>query len=76
MRHYLGQWIAAKIQNVAFRGAAIVMTTHKQGVGRSTLVDMIKTLLGEDDTMDMALSKLIKESEFNEWAAKPFISVE
>ena len=76
MRNYFEQWLAAKIQNMAFRGAAIVMTANKQGVGRSTLVDMIKTLLGEDNAADMSLSKLIKESEFNEWAAKPFISVE
>lgn len=72
-RAYLTQWLAAKIQDMGFRGAALVMVAQKQGVGRSTLADMLKTLMGVNNTADVPLQKMIGDSAFNEWQEKPFI---
>lgn len=72
-RAYLLQWLAAKIQDMGFRGAALVMVAQKQGVGRSTLADMLKTLMGVNNTADVPLQKMIGDSAFNEWQEKPFI---
>ena len=72
-REYFIQWVAAKIQNMSFRGAAIVMVAHKQGVGRSTMADMLKTLMGENNAADVPLATMIGDSSFNEWQEKPFI---
>ena len=41
---YFTQWLAAKAQNVSFRGAAILMVAPMQGTGRSTLSDMVSDL--------------------------------
>jgi hypothetical protein len=72
-RAYFLMWAAAKIQDMSFRGAAIVMVAQRQGVGRSTLADMLKTLMGTNNTADVPLGKMISDSEFNEWQEKPFI---
>lgn len=72
-RDYFLHWLAAKIQDMSFRGAAIVMVAHKQGVGRSTLADMMKTLMGDSNAADVPLNDMISGSQFNEWMEKPFI---
>ena len=72
-RDYFLQWTAAKLQDMSFRGAAIVMVAHKQGVGRSTMADMLKTLMGENNAADVPLASMIGDSAFNEWQEKPFI---
>ncbi len=72
-REYFIQWLAAKCQNMSFRGAAIVMVANRQGVGRSTLADMIKTLLGQTNVADVPFAEMVGDSKFNEWQEKPFI---
>jgi len=72
-RAYFLMWLAAKAQDMSFRGAAIVMIADKQGVGRSTLADMIKTLLGGSNVADVPLKDMVGDSQFNEWQEKPFI---
>ena len=72
-REYFTMWLAAKCQDMSFRGAAVVMVAPKQGVGRSTLADMIKTLIGGTNVADVPLAEMIGSSQFNEWQEKPFI---
>tara|TARA_R110000737_G_scaffold56892_6_gene81806 strand:- start:1775 stop:4303 length:2529 start_codon:yes stop_codon:yes gene_type:complete len=72
-RDYFLMWLAAKCQDMSFRGAAIVMVANKQGVGRSTLADMIKTLLGATNVADVPFNEIVGEGQFNEWQEKPFI---
>jgi hypothetical protein len=72
-RDYFTMWLAAKCQDMSFRGAAIVMVAKQQGVGRSTLADMIKTLLGGSNVADVPFKDMVGDSDFNEWQEKPFI---
>ena len=72
-RDYFLMWLAAKCQDMSFRGAALVMVANKQGVGRSTLADMIKTLLGGTNVADVPFRDMVGESQFNEWQEKPFV---
>ena len=72
-REYFLNWLGAKVQDMGFRGAAIVMVATQQGVGRSTLMSMISRLLTSYNTCNMAFDKLIGDSEFNEWLEKPLV---
>ena len=72
-RDYFLTWLAAKCQDMSFRGAAILMVAVKQGVGRSTMADMIKTLVGSPNVADVPLPIMVGGSAFNEWQEKPFI---
>lgn len=75
-REYFLHWLTAKVQDMSFRGAAIVMVADKQGIGRSTLGDMITEIIGQSNVGDVALSEVLGKSDFNEWREKPFIIVE
>lgn len=72
-RDYFLMWVAAKMQDMSFRGAAIVMVAHKQGVGRSTMADMLKVLMGGNNVADVPLEDMVGSSKFNEWQERPFI---
>lgn len=72
-RDYFTQWLAAKIQDMGFRGAAIVMVAQVQGVGRSTLADMISTLIGEVNCRNEPFEKIVGEVQFNDWLETPFV---
>lgn len=72
-RYYFLNWLVAKIQDPCFRGTAIVMVAELQGVGRSTLGDMIGTLLGPDNKAHVNFDKLLGDTNFNEWATKPLV---
>lgn len=75
-RDYFLHWVAAKVQDMSFRGAAIVMVANTQGVGRSTMADMLKTLIGETNTVDVPLKEMLGDSQFNAWREKPFVVVD
>lgn len=70
------EWLAAKIQNPAFRGCAIVMSTPVQGIGRSTLGKMIRTMLGMQYTKKIKFADLTRDQPFNEWADRIFIMLD
>jgi hypothetical protein len=72
-REYFLDWLAAKCQDMGFRGPAMLMVAKKQGVGRSTLTDMITTLLGSQNTENVEFNKIIADGDFNEWVEKPLI---
>jgi hypothetical protein len=72
-REYFTDWLAAKVQDMGFRGAAIVMVAQRQGIGRSTLADMIGTLLGEVNTRNEPFEKVVGETQYNDWLEAPFV---
>ena len=70
---YFMQWLAAKVQNWAFRGTAIVMTTPTQGMGRNTLALMLTELVGEHNmSPDLSFHEFI-HGQFNEWLDNLFV---
>ena len=70
---YFVDWLAAKAQNHAFRGAGIVMTTPAFGVGRGTLGRMITELFNPVNISNMSFDKLVGANHFNEWQEKLFL---
>ena len=72
-REYFTQWLAAKMQNVGFRGVAVVMVAQSFGVGRSTLADMIKVLIGGANYRQMSFDKMVGDQQYNDWLEAPFI---
>lgn len=72
-RKYFLDWLAAKAQNMGFRGNAILMIAKMQGTGRTTLADMIGTLLGHRNTENVSFNTITGEGQWNEWLEKPMI---
>jgi len=72
---YFMDWVTAKVQDASFRGAAIIMATPTQGTGRTTLGDMISTLVGVDNAEAVPLNKVTGDSDYNEWLEKPLVIV-
>lgn len=72
-REYFLNWIAAKVQNMGFRGAAILMVTPQQGTGRTTLADMLGTLLGQKNTENVSFETITGGASFNDWLEKPLV---
>jgi len=72
-REYYLDWLAAKVQDMGFRGAAIVMVAQVQGVGRSTLCDMIATMLGSVNVRNEPFEKIVGEQQYNDWLEAPFV---
>ena len=74
---YFVQWLTAKIKNLGFRGAGIIMYSQGvQGVGRSTLLRMMEMIIGETNAKNVTFAELVTPSGFNHWQASPFIMVE
>ena len=72
-REYFLDWLAAKAQNMAFRGPAILMIAPKQGTGRTTLSLMISKLFGAENVGKVDFSELTGDSKFNDYLEKPLI---
>lgn len=58
-REYFLNWITCKVNNPAFRGAGIIMTTPEYGTGRDTLGRMLKLLLGADNITNVRSEDLL-----------------
>ena len=64
---YMLQWCAAKMQNWAFRGTAIIMATPEYGIGRGSFSMMMSKLVGEHNTSpDLDFGEFI-HGNFNAW---------
>ena len=72
-REYFTDWLAAKCQDMGFRGAAIVMVAQRQGIGRSTLSTMIESLLGDVNVRNEPFEKIVGEVQYNDWLEAPFV---
>ena len=74
-RDYFTGWLACKVQNPAFRGAAIVLITQAQGTGKNTLMELLKTLFDRRNVEQINMDTLVGGGQFNEWASKLFVNV-
>ena len=72
-REFFLDWLAAKAHNMAFRGPAVLMIAPKQGTGRTTLSDMIKTLFASDNVLNVPFKDMVSDSGFNEWMESPIV---
>lgn len=72
-RNYFLDWLAAKAQDMGFRGPAILMVADQQGTGRSTLMDMLGVLFSPDNLVNIPFDKMIGEAQFNEWMESPLV---
>lgn len=72
-REYFLNWITAKVQDAAFRGPALIMTTPIQGTGRTTLGDMLGVLVGQSNAENVDFEDIIGDSKYNEWLEKPLV---
>ncbi len=73
-RDFFLDWLAAKAQNMAFRGPAILMIAPRQGTGRSTLAGMLATLFGTENLERVPFERLSSGGgQYNDWIVKPII---
>lgn len=75
-REYFLDWLAAKVQNMGFRGAAIVMVAKRQGTGRGTLMKIISRLFGEHNIANEKFSDIVGDSNYNEWQSKCIVAAD
>lgn len=75
-REYFTGWLACKVKNPAFRGAAIVMIAKQEGTGRNTFIKMLNRLFGVHNIESMVMDTLLHAGNFNDWRAKLFIHVD
>jgi len=74
-REYFTGWLACKVQDPMFRGAAMFMVANQQGIGRNTLADMIALLFGQAHVKQVPFGKLIKGDGFNSYLESLFVVV-
>ena len=72
-RYYFLNWLGAKTQNMAFRGAGILMVATAQGTGRTTLASMIATMFGAENVEKVPFDRLSGNGDFNEWQTIPIV---
>jgi len=58
-RGYFINWICCKVNNPAFRGAGIIMTTPTYGTGRDTLGRMLSLILGAPNITNIQSEELL-----------------
>jgi hypothetical protein len=72
-REYFLNWLAAKTQDMAFRGPAVLMIAPKQGTGRSTLGNMLAEMFGAENVEKVPFHQLSNSGNFNEWLVRPIV---
>ena len=65
-RDYILDMLTSKLNDLTFRGTAIVMMTQAQGVGRTTFMKIIGELMGVHNVADMTIAEMF-EGNFNVW---------
>lgn len=76
-RDYLIEWLAAKTQDLSFRGCAIVMfTAGVFGTGRGTLSNIITKIIEQRHVKTVTFNDIVSGGEFNEWQAIPLVLVD
>ena len=69
-REYFTKWLACKVRDPAFRGAAILMACRAYGVGRDTLASMIIQLFGEHNCQKVKNDAIMGRDPYSEWQSK------
>ena len=72
-RKFFLDWLAAKCQSMAFRGPAVLMIATQQGTGRTTLGNMVTTMLGDANVVHKEFDDIIKAQGFNIWMTKGLV---
>ena len=72
-QNYFLNWLAAKVQNMGFRGAALLMIAKRQGTGRTTLGDMITQMFEKRNVEDVPFSDMLADRPYNEWMESPIV---
>ena len=72
-QNFFLDWLAAKCQNMGFRGQAIIMVAVMQGMGRTTLSKLVGRLIGDQNMESVPFEILSGDGQFNEWQTKPMI---
>ena len=65
-REYILDMLTSKLNDLTFRGTAIVMMTQAQGVGRTTFMKIVGELMGTHNVADLTISEMF-EGNFNPW---------
>lgn len=76
-REYFIQWLAAKAQDLTFRGATVLMVAPTQGTGRTTLTDMMATLFTQNNVKKVTFDQLAAAGEsgkFNDFLEANFVT--
>lgn len=69
-------WLAAKFQNMAFRGWGMLMVAPQQRTGRGTLITMLSSLFFENNCVQISMNRLLDSTDnFNEWEARALVFV-
>jgi len=69
-------WLAAKMQNLAFRGWGMLMIAPQQRTGRGTLISMLSSLFYEPNCTQISMTRLLDPSDtYNEWETKTMVFV-
>lgn len=65
------EWLAAKVQNMGFRGWGMMMVAKDHGTGRGTLAMMLNRLFDHRNCADRTFKELLNPSNsYNEWQTK------
>lgn len=64
-RNFFLDWLACKVQDPTFRGPALFMVAEKQGIGRTTLMDILAKMFGHQNTKNVSFDELIAGGNFN-----------
>jgi len=72
-RDFLLDHLAAKAQNMAYRGVCIVMIAPQQGTGRNTFADQLKALFDAGNVSQTPFDEVVSGDRFNEWQAYPIV---
>ena len=72
-REFLLDHLAAKAQNMAYRGVCIVMVAQSQGTGRNTFADQLKRLFDPANVTQTPFSEVVDGDRFNEWQTYPIV---
>ena len=66
-------WLAAKAQDMGFRGPALLMIAKRQGTGRTTLTDMLRKLFGAHNVETVPFKSIVGDNDYNEWLESPIV---
>jgi hypothetical protein len=65
-REYILDMLTSKLNDLTFRGTAIVMFTQTQGTGRTTFTKIIGQLMGTHNVADLTIEAMF-DGAFNDW---------
>jgi hypothetical protein len=69
-------WVAAKVQDMSFRGWGMLIISEAHGTGRGTLTEILKPLFNERNVAAISTDELLgKGSSYNDWETSSLIVI-